>query len=293
MKVAIQSLVLVVVLGSMAAGAYMASPALRAGVNRQSQEFLGWTDKARVADPEGFTEYVEKRLRGDLSELKSTRGKLATEVGTLAKKEKEQRELLAVADQFATEYRTAFQDGTFPVSIRNAEYSEDEVVSQTSLLLAEAEGYRQSLGKLSKIRKQAEQRLEELAVRINSTEMQLAATATQRGLLRSRVLTDEGEQLVAQVDALLNTNSVVMHSNPVRSVRELLASDGKAEQDRPSLEVAREFLLTQPKVEVAVAVETKSKKQRKKRNLDVEFTADAVSTALKPNLDETPIFQQN
>ena len=100
--------------------------------------------------------------------------------------------------------------------------------------------------------------------------MQLAATATQRGLLRSRVLTDEGEQLVAQVDALLNTNSVVMHRNPVR-----------------------EFLLTQPKVEVTVAVEAKSKKQRKKQKFDTEASAEAASTALKPNQGETPIFQQN
>ncbi|PHR85961.1 MAG: hypothetical protein COA78_38520 [Blastopirellula sp.] len=290
MKREFRWLMLIAILGSIGAGAYMASPSLRAQVSRQSQSVLGWTVAARQTDPAGFTQYVEQRLRDDLSELKLTRAELATEVGTLSKKEKEQRDLLEHAEQFAAEYRTAYQTETYPVSIRNAEYSSEEVVSQVSLLLAEADGYRQSLVKLTKIRKLAEQRLEELAVRINSTQMQLAATATQRGLLRSRVLTDDGERLVAQVDALLDTNSVAMHGNPVRSVRELLVSTSEINTDRPSLEVAREFLMTRPKPEIAVESETDQ--PVKPRFADFDFI-DSESTALRPNQGETPIFQQN
>ena len=294
MKRVIQFVMLTVVMVSVGAGAYVASPALRAKVARESQSLLGWTEAARQADPVGFTEFVEHQLRNDLNELKLTRRDLAMEAGTLAKKEKEQRDLLVHAEQFAAEYRAAYQQATeadaFPVSIRHADYSADEVVSQVSLLLAEADGYRQTLGRLSNIRQQAEQQLEQLAVRINTTETQLATTATQRGLLRARVLSDEGERLVAQVDLLLNNNSVVIHSNPVRSVRELLASNSTANQQRPSLEVARQFLMTQGNPEETVEAEIE--RPQKKPQDDIT-AAEPTSILLKPNLDSTPIFQQH
>ena len=291
----------------MGVGAYSASPALRARVSRESRSLLGWTDAARQADPEGFTTYVERRLDEDLGKLNATRRELAMEVGTLAKKAKEQRELLAHAETFAAEFRGIYQDAssrgvgesqTFPVSVRNAEYAEQEVVRQVSLLLAEAEGYRQSLGKLEEVRGQAEQRLEELTVRISTTESQLAATATQRGLLRARVLTNKGEMLVAQVDELLDENSVVIHGNPVRSVRELLASSQSASQRSPSLEVARQYLTSKVEIavsEIAHAEESNAKISGtdKKPQFEAALFEEPVGISVKPNEEATPIFQQN
>jgi hypothetical protein len=290
----------------MGIGAYCASPALRARVSRESKTLLGWTEAARQADPEGFTTYVEQRLQEDLGKLNSTRRELAMEVGSLAKKEKEERELLAHAEQFAEEFRSVYQDAsdletgnsrTFPVSVRNAEYSEQEVVRQVSMLLAEAEGYRQSLSKLEEVRGRAEQRLEELTVRISTTESQLAATAAQRGLLRARVLTDEGELLVAQVDELLDDNSVVIHGNPVRSVRELLASSQNENKGQPSLVVARSYLAAnvQSGGKVADAKEPNAKIGRADTEPRVDATTSVkpVSINVTPDQACSPIFQQN
>lgn len=302
MRKELHAVMLGLLLVGMGVGAYSASPALRAKVSRESRSLLGWTDAARQADPEGFTTYVERRLEEDLGKLNSTRRELAMEVGTLAKKEKEQRELLGHAEQFAAEFRGVYQDAegsqTFSVSVRNAEYSEQEVVRQVSLLLAEAEGYRQSLDKLEEVRGQAEQRLEELTVRISTTESQLAATATQRGLLRARVLTDEGEMLVAQVDELLDENSTVIHGNPVRSVRELLASSQASSQRSPSLEVARSYLAAKVEIavpEIAHAEEADAKigDTDKQPQRGATLFEEPIGISVKPNQEATPVFQQH
>ena len=285
MKTQVKTVVLLVVIGGLAAGAYSRIPALRARVFEQGQSWLGWTDVARQADPVGFTNHVEKRLKEDLEKLQAARGQLAGEIGTLSRNVREQQALLEHAEKLAAEFRDVYQaateDGTFPVTVRDAAYTEDQAVSQVSLLLAETEGYRETLDKVEALRKQAESRLEELTVRVDRTASQLAMIATKRELLRARVLTDEAEQLVTQVDQLLDGNTQIVQGNPVRSVEELLAAS-QGRSSRPSVEKARRFLVTKP---TAQDVES----------IAVNATQEPV-VALKPQLKERtpkPIFQQN
>jgi uncharacterized phage infection (PIP) family protein YhgE len=258
---------------------------LRARVFEQGQAWIGWTEAARRADPVGFTDHVERELKEDLDKLQAARGQLAGEIGTLSRNVREQQALLEHAEKLAAEFRDVYQaateDGTFPVTVRDAAYTEDQAVSQVSLLLAETEGYRETLSKVEALRKQAESRLEELTVRVDRTASQLAMIATKRELLRARVLTDEAEQLVTQVDELLDGNTQIVQDNPVRSVEELLAAS-QGRSSRPSLEQARQFLVTKP---TAQDVES----------IAVNATQEPV-VSLKPQLEERapkPIFQQN
>jgi len=232
---------------------YFFGPAVRTEVDQQAQTWMGWTDKARQADPVGFTEHVEGQLKEDLVKLESTRRALITEAGTLSRNMQQQQALLEQADKLAEEFRSAYQaaqeEGRFPLTLHNAAYTEEQILSQVSLLLAEADGYRSSLAKLEEIRRKADEKLEVLTVRIDSTRADLAAMGTKRELFRARVLTTEAEQLIAHVDQLLERNEQVVHGNPVRSVAELLAADNEQRADRPSIEVAREFLLAKPEIE--------------------------------------------
>ena len=285
MKTASRHVVLLVVVGGLVAGACWRIPALRARVFEQGQAWIGWTEAARRADPVGFTDHVERELKEDLDKLQAARGQLAGEIGTLSRNVREQQALLEHAEKLAAEFRDVYQaateDGTFPVTVRDAAYTEDQAVSQVSLLLAETEGYRETLDKVEALRKQAESRLEELTVRVDRTASQLAMIATKRELLRARVLTDEAEQLVTQVDELLDGNTQIVQDNPVRSVEELLAAS-QGRSSRPSLEQARQFLVTKP---TAQDVES----------IAVNATQEPV-VSLKPQLEERapkPIFQQN
>lgn len=108
------------------------------------------------------------------------------------------------------------------VVLAGAAYTEGQARSQVSMLLAEAEGYQTSLADLRKVKRQAEEQMKALAVKISASESQLAALSTQRELLRARQLTAEGEQLLAQVDDLMTGNTRLIEGNPVRTVRELL-----------------------------------------------------------------------
>ena len=221
-----------VVVGLTLAGAtmYGFGPGFRTHVDQRLQGWLGWTENARRTDPVGFADHVEAQLKRESEGLKATRDGLASEVGTLNRKLKEQQALLEhsqrMAEEFRGVYQTATDEKTFPVTVRNAAYTEGQLVSQVSLLLAETAGYREMVDKLENVRQNAEAKLEALTVRINSTESQLTMLATQRGLLRARVLTDEGERLIAQVDELLEGNRQVVQDNPVRNVTELLAATG-------------------------------------------------------------------
>lgn len=273
-------------------GAYTGCPSVRTFVSEQIHAWRGWTEASREADPVGFANYVEGRLEKDLKALERTRRELQAQVADIGRAAHEQQAMTEHAekltDEFRRAYRVAKKRGTFPVTVREAAYTEEQVVRQVSLLLAQANGNRQGMTKLNDLRKQTEQRLEDLTVRIDDTQRQQAAIAAQRSLLMARVLSDEGTRLMAQLDALLDTNRRVVHDNPVRSVQELLATDVAASEPRASLDAAREFL-------TAAA----------KPNADEEPVArqprTATRTKTKPNKSsdrlpiavEKPIFQQS
>lgn len=221
-------------------GLYFVSPAARTAVNYQIHSVAGWTEAARQADPVGFTSHVEATLTRDLRQLEETRRTLHAEVGLLARKYQEQTALRQQALTMADEFKAAWQRHQFPVTIRHAAYTESELLSQVRTLQAEADGYHSNVSQLSDVKIEAEKRLEEITVRIEKTRSDLAAVTTQRELLRTRQLTEDGQRLLAQVDELLHGNRVAIeNSNPVRSVRELLASTPVPHRDSSADRVLR------------------------------------------------------
>jgi phage shock protein A len=234
---------------------YATGPGFRTGVNQQINDWIGWTEAARQADPVGFARHVERTLQRDLDKLQKTRQDLDGEIGVLSRKRREQQALAdqaaTLAEEFRQAYQTAAASNAFPVTVRHAAYTQEQVESQVSLLLAEAEGYRDAVARLDDVRGQAETRLEALTVQINTTQTQLAALPTQRELLRARVLSDEGEQLVAHVDRLLDVNNRVIQGNPVRGVAELIAAPTPTAELRSNLTAARAYLASTAEVAVS------------------------------------------
>jgi len=237
---------LVVVFGVGGAAAWAFSPGLRTQMIALWHSQAGWNQAARQADPAGFATHAEAKLKQDLATMEQTRRELAAEVGRLSKTAREQSALAeqarTLAEQFRTEYQRANDEGTFPVEVRGAAYTEPQVRTQVSLLLAEADGYAASLADIESVQAAAEDKIEELAVRINRTETQLAALATKRELLRARQLTSAGEELLAQVDELMTGNRQVIDANPVGTVRELLARDPSKPSGRATDSKVEAFL---------------------------------------------------
>jgi DNA repair exonuclease SbcCD ATPase subunit len=246
----VRTFALVVLMGVGSAAAWAFSPGLRTQIAALWDSHMGWTEAARQADPAGFASHAEAKLQQDLTKMDATRRELTAEVGRLSKTAREQSALAEqarrLAEQFRDVYQTAQADGRFPVEVRGAAYTESQVHSQVSMLLAEAEGYEASLADLEAVRTTAEAKIEELAVRINRTEAQLASLATKRELLRARQLTAAGEELLAQVDELMTGNRQTIDANPAATVRELLARTPAKQEGRATDRKVAEFLTAEP-----------------------------------------------
>lgn len=252
-----RTICLVVVLGIAAAAAWGYCPGLRTKMTQAWNAQTGWTEAARQADPAGFVAHAEAKMKQDLSAMQKARRELTAEVGSLARKTREQTAMATqagtLAEEFRAEYQAAKANDSFPIEVRGEAYTETQVRTQVSLLLAEAEGYGQSLAEIDSVQSEAEQRMEELAVRIGKTESQMAALSTKRELLRVRKLTIEGEELLAQVDELMTGNTQAIAGNPIRTVRELAAAEHAKPTGRAPNSKVEEFLAVTPKSEHQVA----------------------------------------
>ncbi|MCS7237128.1 MAG: hypothetical protein NZ899_02515 [Thermoguttaceae bacterium] len=203
-------------------------PGLWVNVQQMLDERFGWTEEARQRDPAGYVDHVIGRLEKDLAELTGIRRELLAQIAELSNKIREQEALADHAERLAEEFRTRYREAraqqAFPVMIRGAAYTDDQVHSQVGLLLAQAKGCRESLERLKKVRDQAETQLEVITVRMNRTEAELVALAAERKLLQARHIISQQARLLAEVESLFTENKRVLATNPVRTVQELLAA---------------------------------------------------------------------
>ena len=296
------AIVLTVAIGGIGVGGYAVSPVFRAECGRRVAQLTGWTEKARQADPVGFADFARQRLERDLGSLQEIRRELAAEIGQLAHKIREQEALrdqaVTLSEEFRDQHQQASSGESYPVVVRSAAYTEDQVRSQVSMLLAEAEGYDRALSGLQEVKQEAETKLESLVVNINDTEAQLAALSTKRELLRIRLLSDEGKALLAQVDNLLNGNTQLIDGNPVRTVRELLEAPSQDSEQRVANTRVEDFLAKKP----IVKRERKAKLRKNEAELpsvpesDVAFAQETFAKPSKVQKKKRsvskPIFQQ-
>ncbi|MFO0820985.1 MAG: hypothetical protein U1A77_23770 [Pirellulales bacterium] len=251
MKISWGHLMIAVVSVALLAGAYRLSPAVRAAVSTQGNEWFGWTEEARRSQSVPFIEHVKHKLEAEVATLRKSRLELVGNSDQLSGKIREQEALRDHARKLAEEFRTAFQAArasqSFPITVRNAAYTEEQSLAQVSLLLAQADGFEQSLQRLQRIQNEANKRVQEIVVRQNATESHLAAIGTQLELLHTRQLTSVSDELIAQVDELLDVNQRVLTDNPVRTVTELLSADTLAKpQPLAQYEAAQRFLEEKP-----------------------------------------------
>jgi len=250
-----------VVLLAIGTAATFCSPALRAHVNGYWASFGGWNEDARRADPVGFTKYASGKLQSDLDVMQRTRRELPAELGQLSGKFRNQQafrdQAQQLAEEFRGKYQTALENGSFPIQVRSAAYTQQQAKSQVSMILAELSGHEAATTRLEKVKKQAETQLEALAMRINASESQLAALSIQKEMLRAQQLSDDGEKLLAQVDQLLDDNSRALEENPVRTVRELLGASENTTGKRANEEVVDAFLAQKVPVTPQVVVVAK------------------------------------
>lgn len=220
-----------VVVASIVSAVYVGSPSFRSALDSQTRKLSAWSEAERQADPIGFVKHVEAKLGTDLNALKSVRQSLSFEASKLAEQRRTQEALLRQSNELAAEFRAAYQSGKDSATIRRCAYTREGMRTQVGSILAEVATYRSNIVRISEVQELANERLKELNTQVEETRAEIAALGTRRELLRSRKFTDEANQLVAAVDALFETNRHVIETNPVRSVRELLAEAERSNRE--------------------------------------------------------------
>lgn len=212
-------------------------------VESKMEDVFGWSEADKQSDPIGFVNHAEGKLKEKLEAMRESQSAMTIE---LAKIEESQREIVVrktFAEQQAVRFRRARAQGKYPVVVFDEAYPDVACVeSQLALLLAELDGYEQTLQEIEKLRTVSEDRLAQLTVQVNTTAAHLQLLGLKRELIASDNLADSSTRFIEEVDQLVDANQQIQAVSPVRNVNELLAAMQSEQQPLASRERLMEFL---------------------------------------------------
>lgn len=220
MKNYIIPLLVLVVIG--ATGLLYISPAFRTTALATAESMTQWTPEAIEKNPVGYSQFVEVQLKKDLKTFQETRKALTLRMERLAKMLAEKTKLLQRGEKLAEDFAEAVTAGVFPVSVHGKEYTESQLRIQLALTIAQVGGLKESVAEIAKVSTVAEKEIQKLVVGIEKTESQIALLAARREIFRSQATSAEGLEMIAQVNAVLEGNQILIKENPVRTIEEIL-----------------------------------------------------------------------
>jgi len=220
MKNYIITLAVIVLIGL--AGLIYISPVWRTNAITAAESLTQWTPEAIERNPVGYSQYVEVQLKKDLKTFHETRKALTLRMETLAKKLAEKTKLLQQGEKLAEEFAEAITAGTFPITLHGKEYTESQLRIQIALTLAQVNGLKESLAEIIKVSSIAEKEIQKLVVGIEKTESQIALLAARREIFRSQATSAAGLEMIAQANAVLEGNQILIKENPIRTIEEIL-----------------------------------------------------------------------
>ena len=210
------------------------SPQFRTTVNEAGMSITTWTPEAIQADPVGYSMFVESSLKKDQEKLQISRKEIARQMERLAKMQSEKSKLLSDGEQLADEFAEAITAGVFPVTVRNAEYTEEQIRAQLALIVAQVNGMKASLDEMNDVAKTAESEILKLVVNIEKTESQLAMLKTRREIFRTQAITTEGLAMIDEVTSILEGNQILLKSNPVGTIEDILNRSRTSAETSPA-----------------------------------------------------------
>jgi prepilin-type N-terminal cleavage/methylation domain-containing protein len=188
-----------------------------------------WTPESIEEDPKGYSQYVEAKLKADLDKFTTVNRELQLRMETLAELESRKAKLIAKGEPLKEQFAQAITDGKFPAVVQNKEYTESQLRMQLALILAQLEGYEETLAEIKKGSETAQAEIERNVLAIDKTETEIALLATRRAVWESKATSTEGRKLIEKVNAILEGNEVVLKDNPVRSIDVIIAQAEKSE----------------------------------------------------------------
>ncbi|MGV2337089.1 MAG UNVERIFIED_CONTAM: hypothetical protein LVR18_24375 [Planctomycetaceae bacterium] len=184
-------------------------------------------------DPDAFFARVKEQAESDLKSMKDTRHNLRSSSVEVENKRAEVQEKLDYATKAASDFRSAWQNDSFPVMIHGRAYTKPDVEAQTSSLLAQIDGYSNALTKYTRTIAEIREHVEDLTSRIVQTETDLGLLDTKCSVYKATHSESAAAELMESVDALFAENATVISASPVRSVDEMMQDTATSKPVEP------------------------------------------------------------
>ena len=181
-----------------------------------------WSETRRQKDPEGYSRFVEKRLKDGISKYEELRKQLGESSVKLQKEISDRQEKLAKSEAFLEQTLAALDKGEYPAELFGMKYDEEQLRSQVATLMSEQESYQNAIETLTKARKDADQEIRSLIAQITENENQLTTIEHNRKLFVSRKTTSECKELVEDLAKAFDSNDEFEAVDPVGSLDALV-----------------------------------------------------------------------
>lgn len=162
------------------------------------------------ADPEAYFVFVRKRLEQETAALapacESLKLDIARQNEAIQAKVHLWQRAKDVAETFREHYQRAKRSGQWPVEVEGFLYCEQQLLSQVSMLMQEANGLAECVTNMKAARERAEAKLEELTVRNTKVDSQLSICTTLFQLWKASRLRSDGDRLIARLENLIETD---------------------------------------------------------------------------------------
>lgn len=215
-------LVLVLILGGIA---WFASPAFRGKVQKEYRERAGWTEEARRENPIEYINYAMETLKKDVEKLKSVQTEFARARTKLDEELKERQGKVQKAafylEGFKAKYNEAKEKNSFPVVVEDHKYTEQELVQQIKLTLAEKKANEQVVTQMDAALKNQEEKRNVLAMRITESQAKLSLLDSQKVMLQADKLSSAGAEILKNVNDVLVENANVKDESPIRTLDDI------------------------------------------------------------------------
>ena len=169
-----------------------------------------WTTEQQQNNPVGYIGWLIRDLERDQEALRTVRGRLQRERQRLCEEQQRIEQRCRAAASAAVELRDKHQSGQNRVLALGQMWTQDQIETQVSSLLAELRSGESSLGHIESCRATVEEELERLTTQETEIQAGLRLLAAQRELALSRRAGGVSlDQLSLQVQGLLSSSRQV------------------------------------------------------------------------------------
>lgn len=181
-----------------------------------------WSEERRQKDPEGYSVFVEKRLKDAIEKYETMRKQFGESSQKLQAEIADRQEKLAKSSALLEQMLAALDKGEFPVEVYGAKYDEEQLRSQIAVLMSEQESYEKAIEEGVKARKNVDKQAHDLITQITENENQLAMIEHNRKLFASRKLTAESKELIEDLAKAFDADVEFQPADPVGSLDVLI-----------------------------------------------------------------------